>query len=144
VPYPTTSVHVGRRVGLLPALIEDHNSNVRELERYLIRYLKEGRIGKKRPTATIGGFLGFGGRKVDAIDYYAQKIRESEEKVDAYRAQIDRNKAENYGFASMAAVPYAHIVAQMLRNKSPKGTTIQLAPNPKDIVRCLFICFTPS
>jgi len=34
----------------------------------------------------------------------------------------------------MAAVPYAHIVAQILNGKHPKGTTIELAPNPKDIV----------
>ena len=35
----------------------------------------------------------------------------------------------------MAAVPYAHIVANMLRRKSPKGAKVTLAPNPKDIVR---------
>ena len=34
----------------------------------------------------------------------------------------------------MAAVPYAHIVANMLRRKRVKGTYIGLAPNPKDIV----------
>jgi hypothetical protein len=34
----------------------------------------------------------------------------------------------------MAAVPYAHIVAQLLENKRPKGSEINLAPNPKDIV----------
>ena len=34
----------------------------------------------------------------------------------------------------MAAVPYAHIVANMLRHKNPKGSTVTLAPNPKDIV----------
>lgn len=34
----------------------------------------------------------------------------------------------------MAAVPYAHIVAQLLVKKRPKGTEIGLAPNPKDIV----------
>jgi hypothetical protein len=34
----------------------------------------------------------------------------------------------------MAAVPYAHIVAQLLENKRPKGSDIGLAPNPKDIV----------
>lgn len=34
----------------------------------------------------------------------------------------------------MAAVPYAHIVAQLLEKKHPKGTEISLAPNPKDIV----------
>lgn len=35
----------------------------------------------------------------------------------------------------MAAVPYAHIVAKQLTGKHPKGTHIDLAPNPKDIVR---------
>lgn len=34
----------------------------------------------------------------------------------------------------MAAVPYAHVVAKMLRNKHPKGTYVELAPNHKDIV----------
>lgn len=34
----------------------------------------------------------------------------------------------------MAAVAYAHIVANILRKKHPKGTDIALAPNPKDIV----------
>ena len=70
VPYPATSVHVGRRVGRLPELIEYHNDAVRELERFLVRYLKNGRIGKKRPTIRQGGFMCFGGREVDAIDFY--------------------------------------------------------------------------
>lgn len=39
----------------------------------------------------------------------------------------------------MAAVPYAHVVAKMLKGKHPKGTSIELAPNPKDIVRYWFI-----
>ena len=34
----------------------------------------------------------------------------------------------------MAAVPYAHIVANILRGKKLKGATVNLAPNPKDIV----------
>ena len=34
----------------------------------------------------------------------------------------------------MAAVPYAHIVANMLRGKRLKGASVALAPNPKDIV----------
>jgi calcium permeable stress-gated cation channel len=68
MPYPTTSVHVGRRVGNLPDLIEKHNNSVRELEYVLVRYLKGGKLGKKRPTVNPGG--GCGGKKVDAIDYY--------------------------------------------------------------------------
>ncbi|KAL0570955.1 hypothetical protein V5O48_011012 [Marasmius crinis-equi] len=134
MPYPTTSVHIGRRVGRLPELIDFHNDTVRELEQYLVRYLKGGRLGKKRPTIRVGGTCGMGGTKRDAIDYYTEKLKRTEAAIDEYRNQIDTRKAEKYGFASMAAVPYAHIVARKLEGKHPKGTTITLAPNPKDII----------
>ena len=64
----------------------------------------------------------------------SEKLRLTEQAVEDYRMQIDNRKPESYGFASMAAVPYAHIVARMLLRKRAKGTVIQLAPNPKDIV----------
>lgn len=70
VPYPTTSVHIGRKVGRLPELIEYHNTAVRELEQVLVTYLRGGRIAKDRPTIRVGGFLGMGGVKKDAIDFY--------------------------------------------------------------------------
>jgi len=70
VPYPTTSVHIGRRVGKLPELIEYHNKTVREFEAVLVMYLNGGRIAKKRPTIRVGGFFGCGGVKKDAIDFY--------------------------------------------------------------------------
>lgn len=63
MPYPTTSVHIGRQVGQLPELIEYHNDTVRSFEKVLVRYLKGGKIGSKRPTIRIGGFMGFGGEK---------------------------------------------------------------------------------
>ena len=69
-PYPTTSVHVGRHVGKLPELIEYHNDTVRELEKALVKYLKDGKIGKKRPTIKTGGFMCCGGEEKDAIDFY--------------------------------------------------------------------------
>ncbi|KAL5521409.1 hypothetical protein ACEPAG_9335 [Sanghuangporus baumii] len=134
VPYPATSVHIGRRVGRLPELIEFHNDAVRDLEKILVRYLKDGKIAPKRPTITKGGFLGIGGTKYDAIDFYTNKVKRCEAAIEAYREEIDNRKAENYGFASMAAVPYAHVVAHMLRDKRPKGTIVTLAPNPKDII----------
>jgi calcium permeable stress-gated cation channel len=70
VPYPTTSVHIGRRVGDLPGLIKFHNDTVKELEAVLVRYLKDGVIPSKRPIIRIGGWMGCGGRKIDAIDFY--------------------------------------------------------------------------
>lgn len=70
VPYPTSAVHIGRRVGKLPELIEYHNTTVREFEQILVRYLKGGRIAKERPTIRIGGWMGCGGVKRDAIEFY--------------------------------------------------------------------------
>ncbi|PVF95251.1 DUF221-domain-containing protein [Serendipita vermifera] len=134
MPYPTTSVHIGHRVGQLPELIEYHNNTVRSFEQVLVRYLKGGKIGKKRPTITIGGSMGCGGEKKDAIDFYTRKLAKTEAAVQEWREKAESNKVENYGFASLAAVPYAHIVAQRLAGKHPKGTTITLAPNPKDII----------
>lgn len=71
----------------------------------------------------------------DAIEFYTAKLARTDAAITNYRSQIDNRKAEGYGFASMAAIPYAHIVAKLLMNKKPKGTQITLAPNPKDIVR---------
>lgn len=65
---------------------------------------------------------------------YSAKLQRTEGAIQEFRNLFDTRKPENYGFASMAAVPYAHIVARILQNKHPKGTTIALAPNPKDIV----------
>jgi hypothetical protein len=63
--------------------------------------------------------------------------------VNEFRNKIDDRKAENYGFASMAAVPYAHVVAHTLHSKRVMGAHVELAPNPKDIVSLpLSICST--
>jgi len=70
VPYPTTSVHIGRKVGKLPDLIQYHNQTVREFEEVLVKYLKGGKIRSTRPTIRIGGTCGFGGTKKDAIEWY--------------------------------------------------------------------------
>ncbi|KDQ20055.1 hypothetical protein BOTBODRAFT_41304 [Botryobasidium botryosum FD-172 SS1] len=134
IPYPTTAVHIGRRVGDLPDLVDYHNQAVRDLEQVLVTYLNGGRIAKRRPKLTIGGFCGIGGVQRDAIDYYTAKLKKTELAIEQWRTRIDRTKAENYGFASMAAVPYAHVVARILENKRPKGATVTLAPNPKDII----------
>jgi hypothetical protein len=40
VPYPTTVVHIERKVGKLPELIEYHNTTLRVLGQVVVRYLK--------------------------------------------------------------------------------------------------------
>ncbi|GLB37747.1 putative cytosolic domain of 10TM putative phosphate transporter [Lyophyllum shimeji] len=134
MPYPVTSLHIGRKVGRLPELIEYHNQTVREFEAVLVRYLRGGKIGKRRPAIRVGGFCGCGGVKKDAIEFYTAKLSRTEAAIEEYRAQIDTRRPESFGFASLAAVPYAHIVAKKLHDKHPKGTVVTLAPNPKDII----------
>ena len=51
-----------------------------------------------------------------------EKLKRTEAAIEDYRAHFHEHKPENYGFASMAAVPYAHVVAKMLVGKHPKGT----------------------
>jgi len=84
--------------------------------------------------------VGHGGTKRDAIDFYTAELKRTEAAIEQYHDQVDARQAENSGFASMAAVPYTHIVARMLRKKHPKGTDIALALNPKDIV-CYALLF---
>lgn len=74
VPYPTTSVHIGRKVGKLPELIDYHNQTVREFEEILVKYLKDGKIKPNRPTIRIGGTCGCGGTRKDAIDFYTSVL----------------------------------------------------------------------
>ncbi|BGP19976.1 hypothetical protein JCM10213_006753 [Rhodosporidiobolus nylandii] len=134
IPYPTSAVHIGRRVGALPALIEKHNEAVKELEEVLTRYFKNpDRLPTNRPTKRIGGWLGMGGHKVDSIDYLTQKITQLDQRVHLARSQINERKAENYGFASFESVPFAHIVAKKLRGKRRHNAHFDLAPQPNDI-----------
>lgn len=73
IPYPTTAVHIGRRVGALPELVKKHNETVKELEEVLTRYFKDpNRLPSKRPTKRIGGWMGMGGNKVDASELTRQ------------------------------------------------------------------------
>ncbi|BGP27561.1 DUF221 domain containing protein [Rhodotorula toruloides] len=135
IPYPTSAVHIGRRFGALPALIKKHNEAVEELEHVLTTYFKNpNRLPTQRPVKRIGGHMGLGGQKVDAIDYLTEKIKRLEQRVDVVRAQINERKAENYGFASFESVPYAHIVAKTLRGRRRHGAHFDLAPQPKDLI----------
>lgn len=135
MPYPTTDVHISRVVGQLPKLIEEHDETVRELEHVLAKWLKSpNAVPERRPTMRIGGFMCFGGREVDAVDYLTKRINNLESNVEQWRERIAERKPESYGFASMATVPFAHAAAKSLRKKKPRGLHIELAPPPKDIL----------
>lgn len=86
-----------------------------------------------------------GGVKVDAINYYSEKVQELQEKITEARSRISTSKKTNYGWISYDKVSWAHANAKYLASSSsplkslPKrieGATpsIELAPQPKDII----------
>lgn len=103
LPNPATSAQIGRDIGNLPKSIEEHNEAVVKLEKVLAKYLKGGKLANKRPTLKVGGHylygIGFGGRKVDSIDYLTEEVKRLENDVDNKRDQLDRedSTATNYG-----------------------------------------------
>lgn len=150
---------IGRRLGDFPELVDEHNATIRDLEKVLVKYLKHGQTASKRPQARIGGHFGFGGRKVDAIDYYSKKVKALRDEVEKRRAYIDslerqgrkarkymgqrqngppptQVEGENYGFITFKTMAEAHRIARAHQGslKELGGAILQLAPLPQDIV----------
>jgi hypothetical protein len=131
-------VSIGRNVKDVPDLIEEHEEAVVELENVLAKYLKNpNQLPAERPLCTPHKKdPEFTGRKqkVDAIDYLTARIQRLEAKIKEVRESIDKRDALPYGFASYESITSAHTVAFNARSKHVKGTTVRLAPKPKDII----------
>jgi hypothetical protein len=94
----------------------------------------------------IGGYFCCGGEKIDAINYYSEKVQLLQEKITIARSQISSSKKTNYGWISYDKVAWAHANAKHLASSSspllslPKLLTngpkpsIELSPQPKDII----------
>jgi len=128
---------IGRAVKDLPGLIEQHSEAVYELEEVLAKYLKNpNNLPASRPTCkpqrhdkSIPK-----GMKVDAIDYLYHRIDGLEKKIYHIRDTVDSRDAEQYGFISYPTISQAHVAAKAVGRKHIKGTTIQLAPKPQDLI----------
>ncbi|KLT38381.1 DUF221-domain-containing protein [Cutaneotrichosporon oleaginosum] len=144
---------IGRRLGDFPKLVHDHNEAVRDLERALTKYLKHDKMAAKRPTVRKGGFMGIGGTKHDAIDYFAKQVKFLRDKIDARREVIDslirqerkarkqgkpmqRIEGENYGFITFRTIAEAHRIARRHQGKLKElgGARLHFAPPPRDIL----------
>ena len=128
---------IARNVKELPELIEEHEKAVRSLEKHLAKYLKNpDKLPAKRPTCKPSkkDKSRSTKEKVDAIDYYGERISELSKEIKRVRESVDKRNAMPYGFASYASIEDAHIVAYAARNKHPEGTDIRLSPQPKDII----------
>lgn len=110
---------------------------MRKLEGFLAKYLKNpDNLPARRPVCKPD-------KKdksvpkdsdVDAIEYLGQRIKELEKKIYAVRDTIDNRDAMQYGFVSYPTISRAHLAARAACGKHPKGTSINLAPRPNDII----------
>jgi hypothetical protein len=129
---------VGRNVKDIPDLIEAHEEAVIELEKILAKYLKNpNKLPAERPLCTPSKKdpeYTDRTQKVDAIDYLTARIKRLETQIKEVRETIDKRDALSYGFASYETIDSAHMVAFAARSKHVKGTTVRLAPKPKDII----------
>ncbi|KAF2871910.1 hypothetical protein BDV95DRAFT_492872 [Massariosphaeria phaeospora] len=134
IPRPS----IGRNVKDIPELIEEHEKAVVDLESVLAKYLKHPdklpterplcKPSKKDPEYTNKE------AEVDAIIYLTARIERLEEQIKRTRETVDKRNPLSYGFASYETIDAAHSVAFSARNKHPKGTTVRLAPKPRDII----------
>ncbi|KAG0289684.1 hypothetical protein BGZ96_006809 [Linnemannia gamsii] len=131
---------VGRKVNKLPELMAEHKKMVTSLEKIMAKYFADpNKLPEKRPTVRLGHFFG---TKVDAIDYYSQKIEELSDKIDETRLEISTSQATNYGFVSYQTIQGAHKVAKEFTNSRALRTRSKmldppelfLSPVPKDII----------
>ncbi|KAL1957909.1 hypothetical protein VTO42DRAFT_5301 [Malbranchea cinnamomea] len=131
------TVAIARNVKDLPDLIEQHEKVIRKLEKVLAKYFKHpDRLPPQRPTCRPDkNHREFhSSERVDAIDYYTDRIRELEAEIRHVRESIDKRNAMSYGFASWDSIADAHAVAYAARNQHPHGITIDLAPRPNDLI----------
>lgn len=119
-----SQAQMGRDVGKLPTLIENHDAAVRKLEGYLAKYLKDpAKLPTKRPTCKSSTGV------VDAIDYYTNRVQSLEQQIETARDSYDALKSKPYGFISYPSIPIAHGIAKT--NRSQK---LFLSPRPSDIL----------
>jgi hypothetical protein len=84
---------------------------------------------KKRPTVRIGGFLCFGSREVDAINYYTKEVAYLNKEIEILRKCPSTNNA-SYGWIKFKHIEWAH-AAVITANKSKQ---LQLSPTCSDLI----------
>jgi calcium permeable stress-gated cation channel len=113
---------------------EEEDANEQEHDN-LIRGSNNHDIASEKPRPTMRiwyGFLKLQSRKVDAIDYYEEKLRQLDEKIKAARKK--EYKPSALAFVTMDSVPACQMAVQALIDPRPMQLLASLAPAPSDIV----------
>ncbi len=88
---------------------------------------------KPRPTTRLWyGFLNLQSRKVDAIDYYEEKLRKLDRKINEARKK--EYIATPLAFVTLDSIPACQMAVQALLDPQPGRLQAKLAPAPSDVV----------
>jgi hypothetical protein len=88
---------------------------------------------KPRPTTRIWyGFLKLQSKKVDAIDYYEERLRKLDDKIVAARKKEYQPTA--MAFVTMDSIPACQMAVQAVLDPRPMQLLASLAPAPSDVV----------
>jgi len=140
LPYSPYQVVIGRQVGNLNQLIEDHEKSIRNFERSLTDYLTGPEIIRpERPTMKLGGPFG---KNVDAIDYYTQQIQDLEYQIQVTKERLMNEVPTNFGFLLFDKPVHAHLALRYFsktkfiqyQGKKISAPPVSLAPETEDIL----------
>ncbi|KAG2229590.1 hypothetical protein INT48_001901 [Thamnidium elegans] len=140
IQYPIKDSMMGHHSSKLAELFESHETAVHQLETSLASYLSDGKKkAKKRPTVRIdGAFFGlFGGKKVDAIEYYTKQVSDLDEQIKKLRK--NQSNTAPYGWISFDKIEYAHATERALekwlkKTKNEDVFQVRLSPTPKNLI----------
>ncbi|OAY66587.1 CSC1-like protein [Ananas comosus] len=96
--------------------------------------LKFDRNPEKRPTTKIG-FLGCCGQRVDAIEYYTERISQLDKKIAIERERVlkDPKAIMPVAFVTFDSRWGAAVCAQTQQSKNPTQWLTEWAPEPRDV-----------
>jgi hypothetical protein len=135
------TVHLGRTKSRQIEPVEHSSEEVQEQSNESGNHENDTLLGdnhitpyeKPRPTTRIWhGFLKLQSRKVDAIDYYEEKLRKLDDKIAAARKK--EYPPTPLAFVTMDSIPACQMAVQALLDPEPMQLLAKLAPAPLDIV----------
>ncbi|OAD07867.1 hypothetical protein MUCCIDRAFT_135153, partial [Mucor lusitanicus CBS 277.49] len=87
----------------------------------------------KRPLVRVGGFMGIGGKKVDAIEYYT-KLFDDLDKIVMERRNSPNFEMTNVAFVTFESMSSAIIASQIAINPEPFACRTSMACEPRDVL----------
>ena len=129
------ALHLGRRRSPrrtpIPRVLDDTSDSDEQTQ--LLEQAHVSTYGQERPTYTIWhGFLNLQRREIDAIDYYEEKLRRLDAKVEEARQQ--EYSPTPLAFVTMESTAASQMAIQAILDPTPGQMIASLAPPAAQVV----------